>query len=263
MKFSIIMATMNAEKYLARALRSICGQTCTDYEVILQDGGSTDASATIAAGFGERVLWKSENDSGIYDAWNRALARVRGDWVIFLGADDMLLQNDVLERADTVLRDLPEEVSFAYGDLTIGTDERPELLIRRSLRAVYTIMLNTMGLPFPATFIRSALFAEQRFDAHFRIAGDYDLAARCLTKDNVARLPLAVSYMENGGISQSDAFGAALREEREQILRSRILPRAEEFVAACIKYMDEKPCCGSKKKIKPNPLRALGKKLGL
>ncbi|MDL2272545.1 glycosyltransferase [Desulfovibrio sp. OttesenSCG-928-I05] len=263
MKFSIIMATVNAEKHLPRALRSICDQTCADYEVIIQDGGSTDASARIAADFGERVFWESVNDSGIYDAWNKALKRIQGDWVLFLGADDMLLHKDVLQQAADMLEELPEQIIFAYGDLIIGTDGYPEQFIHRSLRAVYTIMLNTMGLPFPATFVRASLFTKQQFDTQFRIAGDYDLAARCMTADNIARLPLAITYMEDGGVSRSSAFESIMREEREQVLHTSILPRAEEFVGACIKYMDDAPCCGSKKKIAPGPLRAIGKKLRL
>lgn len=263
MKFSIVMATMNAEKYLDRALRSICEQSYDNYEVIIQDGGSTDTSAAIAARFGDKVLWRSERDSGIYDAWNKALERLGGDWILFLGADDMLWEKTTLERAAALLQDSANAVSFAYGDLFIGTNGQPELLIKRSLRAVYTLMLNTMGLPFPATFVRASIFEKTNFNTDFRIAGDYDFAARQITADNVLRLPLTVAYMEDGGISHAPAFEKHLRVERERVLRSCVLPRAAVFVEGCIKYMDEGACCGSKKRIKSSFFKTVKKRLGL
>lgn len=251
MTFSIIIATMNGEKHLARALDSIAVQTWKDREVIMQDGGSTDGTAAVAARYGDMVNWRSEPDSGVYDAWNRAVARMRGDWALFLGADDFLLEPDILERGVALLRELPAHTAFAYGDLLLGRDGRPRLRLMRSLRAVYTLMQNTMGLPFPSTFVKGTLLRGQPFDASYRIAGDFDFAARTMTAGNVARLPLTVTFMEEGGISGSDKWEKQLREERERVLRSRVLPRSEEYVRGCIEYMDEKACCYSRKKIKP------------
>ncbi|MDR0826559.1 MAG: glycosyltransferase [Desulfovibrio sp.] len=251
MKFSLIIATMNAGRYLERALSSILAQTFTDYEIVVQDGGSSDNTlALLGKARQDRIKLRSEPDGGIYDAWNRALDRACGDWGIFLGADDFLLDKYVLERCARHLDRLPEKIIFAYGDLVLGTKERHRYTIRRSLRAVYTMLLNHMPLPFPSTFTRMAVLKEYRFDASFGIAGDYDFAARMISADNVFHLPLTVAYQELGGISDTPENEEKLRAERLRVLNAHVLPRAEEVVRGCIKYLDENACCGSKKRVR-------------
>ncbi|MDR2799848.1 MAG: glycosyltransferase, partial [Desulfovibrio sp.] len=189
LKFSLIIATLNAGKRLEKALSSIFGQTWPEYEVIVQDGGSADNTLDLPARYAGRLSLRSEPDCGIYDAWNRAVERASGDWGLFLGADDRLLGTDVLARCARHLETLPEGIVFAYGDLLEGNGFWRRLLIRRSLRTVYTMMTDTIGLPFPSTFTRMSALRTHRFDTSFRIAGDHEFTARLVTADNVARLP--------------------------------------------------------------------------
>jgi len=98
LKFSIIIAAMNAESLIQRAILSVLTQIYPDYEIIVQDGGSTDGTLEILRRFKRRVNWTSEPDAGVYDAWNKALARVTGDWALFLGADDFLLDKEALSK---------------------------------------------------------------------------------------------------------------------------------------------------------------------
>jgi glycosyltransferase involved in cell wall biosynthesis len=56
------------------------------------DGKSTDGTIEVLENNNERIAyWESEPDNGVYDAMNKALAHVSGDWIYFLGADDELL----------------------------------------------------------------------------------------------------------------------------------------------------------------------------
>ncbi|MCC8194941.1 MAG: glycosyltransferase, partial [Deltaproteobacteria bacterium] len=115
--FTIVTATYNAAEVLSGLLDSLTAQTCQSFEVLIQDGGSSDATVEIIAGYKDRlnVRWASEKDSGIYDAWNKALPAARGEWILFLGADDRLDAPDVLERCFGVMRDLPCGVLYAGG----------------------------------------------------------------------------------------------------------------------------------------------------
>ena len=232
MKFSIIIAAMNAEALIQRAIVSVLVQIYPNYEIIVQDGGSTDGTLEILKRFKNRVNLVSEPDAGLYDAWNKALARVTGDWAIFLGGDDFLLDQEVLAKCAVYLKKLPQGVSFAYGVLAVMEKDSICYTINRSLAAMYHMFLSNMGLPFPATFIRVDVLKEHGFDSGFKIAGDFDFAARLISPSNVARLPVHVSAMESGGLSLNPKHRHTMHEERLRVLRTHIRPKAEELVLA-------------------------------
>ncbi|MDR1686776.1 MAG: glycosyltransferase [Desulfovibrio sp.] len=230
MKFSTIIATKNAAGHLRRCLNSIFSQEYQSYEIIIQDCASEDGTQEIVEelpeGFKERIDLRSEKDSGVYDAWNRALARASGDWAIFLGADDCFADRDVLMRARADLVRMPEHTDFAYGALLTGRNGRVEGILERSPAEAYRILLSGMGFPFPATFCRLATLKQYAFDPSYRIAGDYDMVARAVRCDNIARLPLSVSYMEEGGLSTNKKFRDLMLSERVRVIRTHILPKA-------------------------------------
>ena len=87
--FGIVTPTLNAEKYLDQTLKSIWSQTSDRVNIdhVLVDGGSTDGTVDVAAGYPTRVVVATD-DQGMYDAVNRGLAMVSGDIVGYVNADD-------------------------------------------------------------------------------------------------------------------------------------------------------------------------------
>jgi glycosyltransferase involved in cell wall biosynthesis len=83
---SIVIPTYNEEKYLPYLLRSIQAQSYTDYEIIVADNGSTDATRKIAEEAGARVV-AGGNPAG---GRNRGAEAARGEFVLFLDADVIL-----------------------------------------------------------------------------------------------------------------------------------------------------------------------------
>ncbi|MDR1685063.1 MAG: glycosyltransferase [Desulfovibrio sp.] len=237
MKYSIITATYNAEKFLERALASILSQSYPNFEWVIQDGGSTDNTLNILKKHPDvRLKIRSEPDKGVYDAWNKAVARATGDWAIFLGSDDCFVHTHALAQCQRHLRNLPDTIQFAFGAMLQGRDGQTDHLYNHSLRASYHRLLNNMGIPFPATFVRISLLKQEKFDVRYKIAGDYDYAARLVTKKNLARIPVLVSYMERGGVSE-DCRGPVL-SERMRVIYTQILPRAKEFVTGCLENLE-------------------------
>lgn len=90
---SIIIPVYNAEGYLRACLDSVLGQTTGDLEIICIDDGSTDGSPAIlaryAAGDG-RVRVITQSNGGISAARNRGLDEARGEWLLFVDADDWI-----------------------------------------------------------------------------------------------------------------------------------------------------------------------------
>lgn len=96
MKISIIIATWNAAKTLRRCLDSIVSQLTDETELILIDGGSKDETNEIIDSYGDKIaVHVSEPDKGIYDAWNKGVMVAKGDWMMFMGADDVLLPDAI------------------------------------------------------------------------------------------------------------------------------------------------------------------------
>src|SRR5207249_8662492 len=115
---SIVIPVRNGVRTIARTLKSVESQTYTSKEVIVVDGLSTDGTLDVLDEYSNCVSNViSESDQGIYDAMNKGVLRSKGDWLLFLGADDFLLGPEVLENIFEVF--LPRTKSKA--DLIFGS----------------------------------------------------------------------------------------------------------------------------------------------
>ncbi len=86
---SVVIPAFNAERTLARAIESVLAQTATaDVEIIVCDDGSTDNTATVLDGYGDRLIAVRQENRGRGAARNACLARARGEFIAFLDADD-------------------------------------------------------------------------------------------------------------------------------------------------------------------------------
>jgi glycosyltransferase involved in cell wall biosynthesis len=84
---TIVMATLDAAEHLPESLASIAAQTYDHHELVVVDGGSTDGTCEILAGFPRaRVL--RQQSTGFATAWNEGITAARGDCIAFLDSDD-------------------------------------------------------------------------------------------------------------------------------------------------------------------------------
>lgn len=90
---SIIVPVYNAEKTIERCISSILNQTYKDFELLLLDDGSTDASGEICdacAGKDARIRVLHKENSGVSDTRNQGIAMARGEYLQFLDSDDWI-----------------------------------------------------------------------------------------------------------------------------------------------------------------------------
>lgn len=204
---SVIVAVYNGEATLDQCLDSIACQTYVNVELIVIDGGSRDGTLEIIRSKSAHVAdWLSEPDRGVYDAWNKGLKRVRGDWVCFLGADDFFWDEHVLERMATALVALPAEVRISYGQvMLLSLGGKPLYPIGEPWLAVKERFKQVMCIPHPGLMHRRSLFDEKGcFDDSFRIGGDYELMLRELLVADAYFVPGIVTVgMRQGGISST------------------------------------------------------------
>lgn len=90
---SVVMPAFNAEATIVSAIKSVCAQTMTDWELIVIDDGSTDETCRIVRRMARedariRLLYNGENRGTAYSR-NRGLALSRGAYVALLDSDDL------------------------------------------------------------------------------------------------------------------------------------------------------------------------------
>jgi glycosyltransferase involved in cell wall biosynthesis len=88
-RISVVIPVFNGARFLAAAIDSALGQDDVSVEVIVVDDGSTDATAQVAAGYGEQVAYLRQPNRGPSAARNLGIARARGDFLAFLDSDDL------------------------------------------------------------------------------------------------------------------------------------------------------------------------------
>ena len=109
---SVILPVLNAERFLPQALASIHAQTYPNYEIVIVDGGSTDATRALALQ-SARVRLLPQAEPGLANAWNTGLEAARGRYISFLESDD-LWSPDKLARQVALLDQRPE-IQYVIG----------------------------------------------------------------------------------------------------------------------------------------------------
>jgi glycosyltransferase len=205
MKISIITAVYNSRATLADALDSALAQTHPDKELIVIDGASTDGTLEVIQRYAGRLAQVvSEPDRGIYDALNKGIARASGEVVGLLHADDLYADADVLTRIAAAFAD--PAVDAVYGDLVYVSQKDTGRVIRHWRAGEYRPARLRWGWmpPHPTLYLRRSLYERHgNFDQQYRIAADYDLILRVLSRieGRVVYLPQVLVRMRLGGTS--------------------------------------------------------------
>jgi putative colanic acid biosynthesis glycosyltransferase len=202
---SVILVCRNPGPALRTALESVWQQTGVAYEVIVVDGASTDGTAEwLAANRFRLGSLISEPDTGVYDAMNKGVASARGQWLLFLGADDRLAAPDTLFQLGNTLTQTPAGIVAGMARFTDGRTYAPQpaTAIRRNF------------IHHQSAFYRRELFAKHgSFDAIFRIQADYELNLLWQQAGvGIATLPQLVAVCGTGGLSDGGSW-ANYREE--------------------------------------------------
>lgn len=98
---SIVIPCFNAAATLGDAVESALTQRDLAIDIVVVDDGSTDASVTIAREFAPHVQIFQGSHRGVSAARNRGIAETRGEWIVFLDADDFLVPETLRKRLDT------------------------------------------------------------------------------------------------------------------------------------------------------------------
>lgn len=232
---SVVTAVFNGRETIASTIDSVAAQSYPGKEHVIQDGASTDGTLDVVRQTASEIVRvHSEPDRGIYDAFNRGLARCSGDVITFLGSDDCYAHAEVLKRVAAAFAD--ESVDVVFGDVRFV--RRDGRVVRRyDSRRFRPSRLSWGVMPaHTATFVRRRIYdMVGGFDPSFRIAGDYEWFLRAFARPiRYVHLPETLVRMQTGGISTSGPaatwtitreFHRACRANRVRTSYARLLSR--------------------------------------
>lgn len=122
-KTSVIIASYNAARHLPMAITSVLGQTCSDWEMIVVNDGSTDGTAGVLDALDDpRIRVIHQTNAGVSAARNAGLEAARSKYVTFLDADDTLPPGALAVRVRFL--DAHPEIDIVNGSVLITSSGR-------------------------------------------------------------------------------------------------------------------------------------------
>ena len=128
---SVILLTLNSEKYICRAFKSLERQTFDNFEAIVVDAGSIDKTKQIVQSFDSRFKFLSCHNSDMGMARNFGIANSKSTIITFLDSDDFYLDNK-LERQYSILS-VDQNISISYCAAWHFRTDKPSLIGHKSL----------------------------------------------------------------------------------------------------------------------------------
>lgn len=196
---SIIIPTLNEEKFLPHLLKSLKGQTFKDFEIIVADNNSTDTTRSIALMAGAKVV-----DGGMPACGRNNGAKIaRGELLLFLDAD-VILQPDFLEKAveEVKIRNLSAASCLIDPLSDKKTDKVLHDIVNLYFRATKKSFSHAPGFCIFAK--RDVHELVGGFDEKIKLAEDHDYVLRINEIDNFdflksVRIPVSVRRLDKDG----------------------------------------------------------------
>ena len=167
-RITIVTVCFNAEKVIDRTLRSVIGQTYDNLEYLIIDGASKDDTIKVIETYQDRLRLISEPDKGLYDAMNKGIRLATGEWLLFMNADDVFVDNDVVSDVAAFIEQHPE------ADIVYGNSEQILEYGIYPIRPQEAYMNHKMSISHQATFVKTEVLRSHPFDLQYRFAADFE-----------------------------------------------------------------------------------------
>lgn len=219
LKISIITACYNASEYIYAAYNSISEQSGVDWEWLVVDDASNDASYDVLRSLAQKddrlKLWRNKTNLGAARSRSRALNEASGDFIAFLDADDIWEPNKLLRQTE-FMEKLGVDFSFTNFRVMGGTTGSVGRIVdsRAPLRVGYRDMLGKSATLGCSTVMLRTTGLSSREMPDIRTAQDYAFWLKLLKSGGYAyRLdqPLTRYRIVGGSLSRNK-----LRKARRQ-----------------------------------------------
>ncbi|WP_162997035.1 glycosyltransferase family 2 protein [Mucilaginibacter kameinonensis] len=227
---SVITSSFNAVNTIEQTICSVVNQSYKNIEYIIIDGGSTDGTLDVLKKYDKYITyWISEPDNGIYNAWNKGLKIAKGDWISFLGADDIYL-NDAIENYVDYINQSQQGTEFDFVSSVMEYVDKDLNLLRLIGKPWYWKVFNDTMVTIHSGALHSKFFFEKygHFDESYKSAGDYALLLKAGKNLKAGFVNIITVKMREGGVSSNGLFlfKEVLKAKRD----SRNVPMLKAYV---------------------------------
>lgn len=197
--FSIIIPTYNSAATIQAALSSLKIQQFGNFEVMVIDGNSSDKTVELINQFhqnGLNLTCISEPDQGIYDAMNKGIAAAKGEYLYFLGSDDSLFNEQVLQQVSEFIHSHPADI--IYGDVHMSSSG-----LRYNGPFNFEKLL-TKNISHQAIFYKRSVFQQLGgYNLQYKLHADWDFNLTCFKIETFQKvyIDLTIARFTEGSTS--------------------------------------------------------------
>ncbi len=216
----------NGAASIEKCMQSVFMQDYSNIEYLIIDGKSTDGTNAIIDKYKNKIDYHiTEKDAGIYDAMNKGINAATGDFILFLNADDVYANSQVISRFANLAAQNKADIV-----LTGVKIFRNKKLFRVYKAAGFKKWMFLFGHqpPHPGVLCKATLLKQLNgFDTSFKIAGDFDLLLRLFDLPNckaVFSKHFSVNMQHGGASSGGSAKTNLLNKEILKALKNNNKP---------------------------------------
>ncbi|MBN8641827.1 MAG: glycosyltransferase [Flavobacteriales bacterium] len=184
---SVILPVYNCEKYVSEAVQSVLNQTFTDFELLIIDDCSTDATVSIIQSFSDQRinLILKEKNSGYTDSLNYAISIAKGKYIARMDGDDICLDTRFQKQIEVMNAD--EEVILCGTAIQIIDSEK---ILKHPINHddIKVKLCFSNAFFHPTVMFRKDVFAQFHYNKEFEPAEDYDLWTQLVFKGKVMNI---------------------------------------------------------------------------
>jgi peptidoglycan/xylan/chitin deacetylase (PgdA/CDA1 family) len=179
---SVVVPAHDAEATLPETLESLLRQTTSDWEAIVVDDGSTDGTAAVAADYQSRdprIKLLHRPAGGVSAARNAGIEQAQAEWLLFLDADDWLVDSALERLLQAVQSDASARAAYS-GSVRVDVDGQG-ILEQRGGRSgdLFPEFARTCFFPVHAALLpRVAVVESGGFETELRVCEEWDLFQR-------------------------------------------------------------------------------------
>lgn len=177
---SVICVVYNGERTINKTIESLISQSYRHVEIILVDGQSTDNTLSIINRYKENIdVLITEKDDGIYHAMNKGILAASGEWIYFIGCDDVLFNKEVFAEFINTLNHNTESLLY-YGDVVLkksGKRYGGEFMSKRIIQE---------NICHQAMFFHRSIFKNiGLYSDKYKILADWEFNIRCFGNSDI------------------------------------------------------------------------------
>lgn len=197
------MVTYNCAKTIEKSLLSIINQDYSNLEFVIADGESTDDTLNIIRKYSDKITTiVSEPDHGIYDAMNKCLRLATGDYLIFMGSDDLFRNNHILTEITSYLN----SDAIYYGNV-----------YRTCRKDIYCGKYNSFkfavkNISHQALFYPKSVYKNHTYKLEYRLFADWVYNMELWNNYKFQYMPVTVTDYNDVGASNSQKDDCFFRD---------------------------------------------------